>query len=56
MSVMTSVAAVSSLCHDYITPTGHGKAVRDVCFNNDGTKFLSCSYDRYVKLWDTETG
>jgi pre-mRNA-processing factor 17 len=30
------------------TYAGHKQAVRDVCFNNDGTKFLSASYDR---LW-----
>lgn len=35
---------------------GHSKAVRDVCFNNNGTQFLSAAYDRYIKLWDTETG
>ncbi|KAK3506595.1 hypothetical protein QTP70_010592 [Hemibagrus guttatus] len=35
---------------------GHSKAVRDICFNNSGTQFLSAAYDRYLKLWDTETG
>ncbi|XP_052391874.1 pre-mRNA-processing factor 17-like [Carassius gibelio] len=35
---------------------GHSKAVRDVCFNNTGTQFLSAGYDRYLKLWDSETG
>ncbi|XP_071447430.1 pre-mRNA-processing factor 17 [Hetaerina americana] len=35
---------------------GHHQAVRDACFNNVGTQFLSAGYDRYIKLWDTETG
>lgn len=35
---------------------GHRQAVRDVNFNNRGDKFLSAAYDRYIKLWDTETG
>nr|XP_002129631.1 pre-mRNA-processing factor 17 [Ciona intestinalis] len=38
------------------TFSGHGKAVRESSFNNDGSKFLSAAYDRYIKLWDTETG
>lgn len=37
-------------------PLGHSKAVRDICFNTAGTQFLSAAYDRYLKLWDTETG
>lgn len=35
---------------------GHGKAVKDITFSNDGRRFLSCGFDRQMKLWDTETG
>ena len=30
--------------------------MRDINFNNSGEKFLSAAYDRYIKLWDVETG
>lgn len=39
-----------------VSVLGHSKAVRDICFNNTGTQFLSAAYDRYIKLWDSETG
>ncbi|KAI0184218.1 WD40-repeat-containing domain protein [Xylaria flabelliformis] len=35
---------------------GHTKAVTDISFNRDGTQFVSGSFDRSMKLWDTETG
>jgi pre-mRNA-processing factor 17 len=35
---------------------GHSEAVRDMCFSADGTKFWTASYDKFVKVWDTETG
>ena len=41
------------VCRTYI---GHSAAVRDVQFNNNGTKFLSCSFDRFIRLWDTQSG
>jgi pre-mRNA-processing factor 17 len=38
------------------TYIGHSKAIRDVCFGLQGLTFLSASYDRNIKEWDTETG
>lgn len=35
---------------------GHTKSVVDIDFTSDGTKFISASYDRQMKVWDTETG
>eukprot|EP00126_Sphaerothecum_destruens_P003515 Sdes_comp17262_c0_seq1m6458 len=35
---------------------GHTKAVKDVDFNFDGSRFISASYDRWIKLWEVDTG
>ena len=35
---------------------GHSKGVRNICLNNDSTKFLTASFDGGVKFWDIETG
>ncbi|CCI44955.1 unnamed protein product [Albugo candida] len=35
---------------------GHGGAIRGINFSSDGRQFLSCSFDRFIHLWDTETG
>ncbi|KIX00213.1 uncharacterized protein Z518_10351 [Rhinocladiella mackenziei CBS 650.93] len=38
------------------TFSGHNKAITDTDFHPTGKSFLSASYDRQMKLWDTETG
>jgi hypothetical protein len=38
------------------TYSGHTKSVNDIDFNPSGTQFISASYDRFMKIWDTETG
>ncbi|ETN38770.1 uncharacterized protein HMPREF1541_06808 [Cyphellophora europaea CBS 101466] len=38
------------------TFSGHSKAITDANFSPSGTTFLSASFDRQMKLWDTETG
>eukprot|EP00602_Paraphysomonas_sp_CaronLab_P007649 CAMPEP_0185024920 /NCGR_PEP_ID=MMETSP1103-20130426/8081_1 /TAXON_ID=36769 /ORGANISM="Paraphysomonas bandaiensis, Strain Caron Lab Isolate" /LENGTH=589 /DNA_ID=CAMNT_0027558009 /DNA_START=42 /DNA_END=1811 /DNA_ORIENTATION=- len=38
------------------TYVGHNEAVRSIHMSNDGMMFLSSAFDRYIRLWDTETG
>jgi WD40 repeat protein len=36
--------------------TGHSSWVQSVAFSRDGTRIVSGSEDRLVKIWDTKTG
>ena len=36
--------------------SGHTKSIVDTDFSPDGTRFITASYDRQMKVWDTETG
>ncbi|KAJ8610013.1 hypothetical protein CTAYLR_006636 [Chrysophaeum taylorii] len=38
------------------TYSGHAEAVRDANFSRDGSRFASTGFDRFVRVWDTETG
>eukprot|EP00485_Elphidium_margaritaceum_P013165 CAMPEP_0202694748 /NCGR_PEP_ID=MMETSP1385-20130828/8527_1 /ASSEMBLY_ACC=CAM_ASM_000861 /TAXON_ID=933848 /ORGANISM="Elphidium margaritaceum" /LENGTH=625 /DNA_ID=CAMNT_0049350647 /DNA_START=29 /DNA_END=1906 /DNA_ORIENTATION=+ len=35
---------------------GHSKGVRNICFNKQGTQFITTSYDGWLKIFDTESG
>jgi pre-mRNA-processing factor 17 len=38
------------------TYSGHSEGVRDVNFSHDGRHFITASFDRFMRYWDTETG
>ena len=38
------------------TLRGHSDCVRSVSFSTDGTRVVSGSSDKFVKIWDSETG
>ena len=35
---------------------GHSAGIRNICFNKKGNKFLTTSYDGWIKLYDVESG
>lgn len=35
---------------------GHHAAVKDLVQSHDATRFITASFDRFCRLWDTETG
>ncbi|CCO36684.1 Vegetative incompatibility protein HET-E-1 [Rhizoctonia solani AG-1 IB] len=35
---------------------GHTQAIRSVKFSPDGTRIVSCSVDKSIRVWDAETG
>jgi pre-mRNA-processing factor 17 len=53
MIKLWSTTKPKSLIRDY---TAHPKSVKHVTFSSTGEEFISCSYDKTVKIWDTETG
>lgn len=53
MIKLWSVTKAGRLLRDYY---GHQRPVKHVQFSHDGSSFISCSYDKTVKLWDTESG
>jgi WD40 repeat protein len=38
------------------TLRGHSESVKTVAFSGDGKRIVSGSYDRLVKIWNSETG
>jgi WD40 repeat protein len=36
--------------------TGHSNVVTSVCFSRDGTRIVSGSYDKTVRIWNAVTG
>lgn len=38
------------------TYIGHAEAVRSICFDSTGERFISSGYDRFLNVWDVETG
>ncbi|KLO04396.1 WD40 repeat-like protein, partial [Schizopora paradoxa] len=39
-----------------VTGNGHDSVVQSVCFFQDGSRLASASWDKTVRIWDSETG
>lgn len=57
-AVSADSAAIPSASgeHPHTLLLGHTNGVTGCCFSPDGEAVLSCSMDRTMRLWDTETG
>ena len=50
--------AYTFMSHIYLSQlfTGHSTVVSSVCFSRDGTRIVSGSQDRSVRIWNAVTG
>lgn len=39
-----------------IDPMGHTSVIFDLCFSSDGKRLLTASWDRTIRIWDTDKG
>lgn len=44
------------LYHSICISAGHSEGISSVCFSHDGTRMISGSEDKTVKIWDAKTG
>ena len=50
--------AYTFMSHIYLSQlfTGHSSSVTSVCFSPDGTRIVSGSWDKTVRIWNAVTG
>lgn len=47
---------ISNFDNVYSVLRDHSAAVNAVCYNGDGSKLISCSDDKTIRVWDSRTG